>query len=166
MSGSRLLEDVREDQCFFVNDGSSVRNIFDLLDRIRSMPLHTFVHHVNDDRNDFRNWIRDVLDDEVLASRLDGKSSRNELADEIQARIDELRQEKSESQVQAMDQDDDALEIPTHKDAVLEPEPAGIKPEGKESSRSKMHLTSGLIDFLGGLALGVVIGLFLARLIF
>lgn len=55
---------------FWVYEGPVLGNLRDLRDALASMDDATFVYHVNDEKNDFANWVRDVLDDADLARKL------------------------------------------------------------------------------------------------
>ena len=44
-----------------------------------------FRHHVNDEKNDFYNWIRDVIEDQFLADKIKGSMDRAETAEIIES---------------------------------------------------------------------------------
>ena len=67
---NHLLKDVKEDQAFFLADGTTLKNIKDLLDAVRTMDENTFLHHVNDKKHDFHNWVNEVHQDKQLADSL------------------------------------------------------------------------------------------------
>ena len=56
---------------FKLTDGTILKNLKDLLEALRSMEEGVFAHHVNEYRNDFANWVRDVFDEQALADILD-----------------------------------------------------------------------------------------------
>ncbi len=64
------LADVPQECVFWCNDGHILRNLRELCDAFAVMTEHTFTYHVNDAKNDFYNWVRDVVRDELLASEL------------------------------------------------------------------------------------------------
>ena len=43
------------------------------------MPTEVYVHHVNDERNDFANWIKDVIKDVKLADKIMGIKQKDDL---------------------------------------------------------------------------------------
>jgi hypothetical protein len=53
-----------------VYEGPVLANLRDLRDALASMDDVTFVYHVNEDKNDFANWVRDVLNDVELSRKL------------------------------------------------------------------------------------------------
>ncbi|MFH1850205.1 MAG: hypothetical protein ABH879_08575 [archaeon] len=68
--------EIRPEQYFFLNDGTSVKNLYELLKSLNTMDDNTFGHHVNEHRNDFGNWIRDVLANSELADQVSGHSTK------------------------------------------------------------------------------------------
>jgi len=56
--------------CFWVNNGPILKNIRDLKNALLAMSEDTFKYHVNEEKNDFANWFRDILKDNVLANKL------------------------------------------------------------------------------------------------
>ncbi len=65
---------------YFVNgrEGSSKE---ELLKEIKSLTKEEFEHHVNQERNDFANYTRDVLKREDLAEELEKASSKNKVVE-------------------------------------------------------------------------------------
>jgi hypothetical protein len=70
LDASRILADVADDKRFFCQDGCVIKNLTELVDCLNHMTEEVFYHHVTSEKNDFSNWIRDVLGDEKLASKL------------------------------------------------------------------------------------------------
>lgn len=58
------------DQRFFLVDGTVISNLFELADALDMMGHEMFYHHVDGDRNDFSNWVRDILKEAELADKL------------------------------------------------------------------------------------------------
>jgi hypothetical protein len=67
---SKLLKDVKDDVCFCVIDGSTVKNIIELVDTLDRMSDDSYYYHVTNDKNDFSNWIREVFKEETLANEI------------------------------------------------------------------------------------------------
>ncbi len=65
-----ILKDANSDHYFFVNDGTVLKNVLDLSKQIDNMADEIFEHHVNETRNDFSNWIKNVFKEEKLAEEL------------------------------------------------------------------------------------------------
>ena len=60
---SKLCEDVGEDKKFLVANGEILSNIWDLIHLLDHIDDYTFYHHVNDEKNDFYNWIKEMYGD-------------------------------------------------------------------------------------------------------
>jgi hypothetical protein len=87
----RVLSDVPEQNlAFWFTNGTIVRNIYELVNTIASCDKGVFEYHVNADKNDFCNWILDVLGDEVLAKRVKKELDQQKFAKKIRKRIKEL----------------------------------------------------------------------------
>ena len=83
----RILADVMPEQCFWVNNGPIIRNLHEIADAINYMGNETFKHHVNEEKNDIANWIKDVLKDEELANSVMKIKSKERILKEIKNRI-------------------------------------------------------------------------------
>lgn len=55
---------------FFLIDGSVVHDVFELANAFDNMTHEVFYHHVNDFKNDFSNWVREVMKEPDLADKL------------------------------------------------------------------------------------------------
>ncbi|MEK6968536.1 MAG: hypothetical protein AABX51_07970 [Nanoarchaeota archaeon] len=55
---------------FYLNNGKVLNNLNELSNELISMDSDTFHHHVNDQKNDFSNWIKDVIHSPELAIEL------------------------------------------------------------------------------------------------
>jgi hypothetical protein len=64
------LADVPQEHVFWCCDGRILKNLRDLCDALGGMSDDTFAYHVNAAKNDFHNWVRDVIKDETLAADL------------------------------------------------------------------------------------------------
>lgn len=67
---SKLLKDVKEEVFFSVIDGSTVKNVMGLADALDMMSDDSYYYHVTNDKNDFSNWVRDVIKEETLADEI------------------------------------------------------------------------------------------------
>ena len=78
------MNDVPEDKRFWVCDGSVIKNIDELINTLRSMNDDIFRYHVNENKNDFYNWIRDVIGDRFLANQIKEAKDRAETAEIVE----------------------------------------------------------------------------------
>ena len=66
----RFLANVPEEYMFKCCDGRILKNIQELRDCLNGMTDETFSYQVNKQKNDFSNWVKDVIGDEKLATDL------------------------------------------------------------------------------------------------
>lgn len=64
------LADVPQEHVFWCCDGQILKNLRDLRDAFAVMNENTFAYHVNASKNDFHNWVRDIIKDDTLAKDL------------------------------------------------------------------------------------------------
>lgn len=59
-----------DDKCFWTTDGQILKDLEELKFAFGSMDDEVFLHHVTKDRNDFADWVENVLEDKACASAL------------------------------------------------------------------------------------------------
>ena len=64
---SQIFGKAPEEKVFYLKDGRKLKSLVELTEALESMSEDVFRHHVNEARNDFSNWIKDVFKDEELA---------------------------------------------------------------------------------------------------
>jgi len=64
------LKAAPEEYAFVTLDGKRLRTILELAHELDDMADHVFAHHVNSQKNDFANWVRDVFAEEALAQQI------------------------------------------------------------------------------------------------
>lgn len=82
----KSLATVPEEYVFWCHDGRILRNMKDLAEALEIMSDETFSHHVNAEKNDFANWVRDIIKDEKLARDLSRSNDRAVAAKAVSAR--------------------------------------------------------------------------------
>lgn len=87
----RFLCDAAPEQCFWVSNGPILKNIEELANVLPDMAEDTFRHHVNSDKNDFSNWVRDVIGDQKLANDLLSSKNRDSTLNKVRNRLNSLR---------------------------------------------------------------------------
>lgn len=90
----KVLSDCRPDWAFWTCNGRIIRNIYELANSIEAMDDHDFTYHVNLDnqKNDFAVWIKNVLNDEELARRLKSVMDKKTYIEIIRDRIKQFEQ--------------------------------------------------------------------------
>ncbi len=74
----KLLGEAPVEHHFVVADGRKLKNIIELADALETMTEEIFSHHVNEAKNDFSNWVKDVFYDHSLAEDLSMAKNRLE----------------------------------------------------------------------------------------
>lgn len=59
-----------EHEAFWMTDGRILRNLIDLREALSSIDTAIFSHHVSKDKNDFADWVGQVLGDAACAADL------------------------------------------------------------------------------------------------
>ena len=87
----KYLSDVASEQCFWINNGPILKNLEELANVLPEISDDTFQHHVNNEKNDFSNWIRDVVGDQQLANDLLSSKSKSSAAKKVRSRVNSLK---------------------------------------------------------------------------
>ena len=74
-----IIQEAQEEEQFVVADGRKLSNIVDLAYALDDMPNDIFNHHVNEEKNDFSNWVRDIFNENKLAEDIAKKKSQMEI---------------------------------------------------------------------------------------
>lgn len=62
--------EIKPEQYFWLRDGNSIKSIEELPQSLENMPQDIFAHHVNESKNDFANWVKEVFSDQELAEMI------------------------------------------------------------------------------------------------
>ena len=87
----KYLSDAAPEQCFWVNNGPIIKNLSELSDTLPQMNDEAFQHHVNNEKNDFSSWVRDVIGDQKLANELLSSKSKESAVKKIRSRLNSLK---------------------------------------------------------------------------
>ena len=85
-----LLSRVPEEYIFWCCDGTVFRDMKELAGGLATMSDDAFTHHVTSEKNDFYNWVRDVIRDEELAGDLAKAITRLQAVTCVTTRLDIL----------------------------------------------------------------------------
>jgi len=83
----KRLADVPDDVTFRCYDGGILRNLRELGNALAGMEEEVFIHHITGRKNDFSNWVKDIIGDEKLANDLEKSSNREQAAKAVSSRI-------------------------------------------------------------------------------
>ena len=70
---------IPEEKRFWLCDGRVLKSLKELREALRYMDNGIFTYHVNENKNDFYNWIKDVIGNEKLAEEIKGKCREDAL---------------------------------------------------------------------------------------
>ena len=82
-----LLMKAPEEHVFWCHDGTIFRDIKDLADGLGTMSGEIYAYHASLERNDFCNWVRDVIGDQDLAGELAEATSQTQAAECVTSRL-------------------------------------------------------------------------------
>lgn len=73
---ARIFMEAPDDQCFWVNNGPVLKNLYDLESALETMSDEQYEYHTKREGNDFANWVGGVLGDKELAKKMARTKSR------------------------------------------------------------------------------------------
>lgn len=85
------LAEVHPDHHFHVYGGGAITGLHHLKDTLAEMSDEQFLFHVNTEKNDFKNWIKDVIEDKRLARDVILVRKKETMINKIEQRIDNLK---------------------------------------------------------------------------
>jgi len=94
-----ILNDVPDHHHFRLHMGTDIKNLKELAEALEIMADRTFFHHIGPGKNDFSNWIKEVVDDKELAGKLRNTDTRLAMVSEIRKRVDFLERKPSEHKI-------------------------------------------------------------------
>lgn len=75
----KKIGEAPNDKRFVLKDGRVLKDLVELSHALEHMSDDVFNHHVNQFKNDFRNWARDVFNKKELAAELEKAKTRADL---------------------------------------------------------------------------------------
>ncbi len=95
VAGPRKAEMILEpgrthEELFITADGRVIRDLWEMLDFVKSSKQEAFAHHVNELRNDIANWVEDMVLDTELSEQLKKAKTKEETHAIISKRLKEL----------------------------------------------------------------------------
>ena len=88
----KRLGDVFKDTQFWCEDGRYLKNLKELKEALEQMTEEIYRYHVDETKNDFSDWVRDVIGDEKLSRDLRKSSTKAQAARRVAERIVFLRE--------------------------------------------------------------------------
>lgn len=164
----KILSTVHPDFSFKLVDGGELTNLEGLFQALKEMEDETFYHHVTTNRNDFANWVKDVLKDEGLAEEMSYSHDKVLMEKIVSNRILELHEKIQKHQ------DLESFEklMPTKDEDYVKADAQDIKDKDVHKEVTKtlgVNLTkeahSKIYMLSWGILIGLAIGIFLGYLI-
>lgn len=87
----RYMGSVAPEQCFWINNGPILKNLEELAAALPDISNESFHHHVNKEKNDFSNWISDIIGDKKLANELLSSKSKDSMLKKLRNRLNSLK---------------------------------------------------------------------------
>ena len=72
---------------FYLCNGESAGSLDELLEKLKVIDEECFLHHVNEEKNDFANWIKDAVGDKVLSRRIGKLKDRRKMIVAIDKKV-------------------------------------------------------------------------------
>ena len=168
-----------EEHTSFVFGHKKLKNIKDLIEVLENKEFeHIAKGHVNDDKNDYANWIKHVLKDEDLAYDVSQEKEISKIVEILKKKV-ETEEIKKAAEVRV----EELIKNPTH----LKKEEIVSKPENKSDEKNEDHILKKEVshhkevlkhaeprhfcpkffdcmkkEFLFGFALGIIVGIVIA----
>ena len=92
----KILRPAKPEQYFYCADGTVLRSIHELERKLRTINNETYRHHVNQSKNDFHNWIRDVFQEHDLANEILTAGTQADAAFIVRKHLSKAMQANSE----------------------------------------------------------------------
>ena len=86
----QYLADVPEEYIFRCCDACVFRNMRELRDGLANMSEEVYAYHANAQKNDFSQWVKDIIKDERLAAELRNAPSKSDAASRVASRVSTL----------------------------------------------------------------------------
>ena len=78
---------IKQEKYFWLQDGTAIKNLFELANSLAKMPKKAFSYHVTKEKNDFSMWVRDVIKDKELAEKIDSIKTAKTMGKYIKERL-------------------------------------------------------------------------------
>jgi len=86
-TAKKILSDVAKTSSFKLKHGKEVLNLEGLYDELKEMSEEVFKHHVNDQKNDFANWIEECIGDKYLSAEIREIKIKEKMLEIVKSRL-------------------------------------------------------------------------------
>ncbi len=139
--GKKLLGDTAPELRFWLSDGRVIKNLDELIEALRTMKESVFEFHANKQKNDFSNWIRDVLGDKGLAEKIRKVGKKEVMKEMLEKRKQETEQKRIkilEERKRQKSEIENAIQKVKEKKAVMPVAKEKIKGEYKKPKAAEI----------------------------
>ena len=77
------MPSIPPEKYFYVSDGTVIKHLGELPDALRNMSPETFSSHVNEYKNDFYTWVRNVFEHSTLARKIRNLKRKEDMAKHV-----------------------------------------------------------------------------------
>lgn len=74
-----------------MNNGPVLKNVEELAAAMEGMGKDTYSYHANSNKNDFSNWIKEVIGDTKLANELLSSRNKDSALKKLRSRLNSLK---------------------------------------------------------------------------
>lgn len=82
-----MAKNVPDDKVFYLANNEVIKNLDELYMKVSKATDDVFKHHVSENKNDFINWIKDVVKDKDLIKKLQGINQKNKFVEIVKIHI-------------------------------------------------------------------------------
>ncbi|MBU0758467.1 MAG: hypothetical protein KKF44_10450 [Nanoarchaeota archaeon] len=90
-NAEKYLSNAPSERAFFVCDGTCLLSLEDTSKFLKTVKKEVFTFHVNKDKNDFYNWIKEIIGDTALAGSIKNLKTSKSMSEKISRRVKELK---------------------------------------------------------------------------
>ena len=91
---------IKPDHYFKLEDGTQIKNLYELGKALEKMPKKIFDHHVSEEKNDFSSWVRDAIGDKELAEKMASVKTSETMSKYIKEKINAGQKKTKQSKAQ------------------------------------------------------------------
>lgn len=123
-----LIKELTEEEYFRLCDGSTLKSLEELKKALSTMPDDTFNYHVNNEKNDFANWISGVFQNENLAEEIRKAKSKKEIIELLEAALktEDKNLKKNSKQKRKTPQKSKSFKTKPKKNKIINTKPKKI----------------------------------------
>ena len=86
-TAKKILEDVDKKHVFALKRGHEIKSLAELFEELKTISDEEFKHHVTEEKNDFAQWVEDVIGDKHLAETMREVKDKEKTLDKVKSRL-------------------------------------------------------------------------------